>query len=134
MAHWGVAIPGGMAVCSLYLVTGVAAGDRNMGILHRVGNELRIHGRPFIVGGDWQMIAQELIAAGWRDLYGAVAVAPPESGIPSCKGRGGQQGRTIDFFVVAKAVLHLVAGCIWSQGAVWSRRLALAGTDRSGWS
>ena len=63
-------------VCSLYLVTGVAAGGRNMGILHGVGNELRTHGKLFIVGGDWHMTAQELVATGWCDLSGAVVVAP----------------------------------------------------------
>ena len=131
MAHWGAAIPGGIVVCSLYLVTGVAAGDRNMGILHRVGNELRSHGRPFIVGGYWQMAAQELLATGWRDLYGAVVVAPTGSGIPSCRGFGGQQGRTIDFFAVAKAVRHLVADCSVVEEACTGRhkpvRLELRG-------
>ena len=137
IAHWGAAIPGGMVVCSLYLVTGVAAGDRNLGILHKVGNELRTHGRPFIVGGDWQMTAQELIATGWCDLYGAVVVAPPESGVPSCKGFGGQQGRTIDFFVVAKAVVHLVSGCSVVEEASTGRhrpvRLELRGQQQRPW-
>ena len=137
MAHWGAAIPGGIVVRSLYLVFGVAAGDRNMGILHRVGNELRSHGRPFITGGDWQMTDQELLATGWCDLYGAVAVAPAGSGIPSCKGSGGQQGRTIDFFVVAKAVRHLVADCSVVEEACTGRhrpvRLELRGEQQRPW-
>ena len=137
MAHWGAAIPGGIVVCSLYLVTGVASGDRNMGILRKVGGELRSHGRPVIVGGDWQMTAQELLATGWCDLFGAVVVAPTGSGIPSCRGFGEQQGRTIDFFVVAKALRHLVADCSVVEEACTGRhrpvRLELRGQRQRPW-
>lgn len=100
----------------------------------RVGGELRSHGRPFIVGGDWQMTAQELLATGWCDLFGAVVVAPTGSGIPSCRGFGGQQGRTIDFFVVAKALRHLVADCSVVEEACTGRhrpvRLELRGQQQ----
>ena len=83
------------------------------------------------------MTDQELLATGWCDLYGAVVVAPAGSGIPSCKEFGGQQGRTIDFFVVSKAVRHLVADCSVVEEACAGRhrpvRLELRGQQQRPW-
>ena len=58
-------------------------------------------------------------------------------GIPSCREFGGQQGRTIDFFVVAKAVRHLVADCSVVGEACTGRhrpvRLELRGQQQRPW-
>eukprot|EP00972_Heterocapsa_arctica_P039367 5798308-Heterocapsa_arctica.AAC.1 len=64
-------------------------------------------------------------------------VGPPATDPPSCKGYGGQPGRTIDFFLVSRPLLHLVKSCSLVNEAATGRhrpvRLELRGQQYRPW-
>ncbi len=59
---------------------------------------LKCLGRPFIVGGDWQVTPQELRATGFDRALGAVVCAPRAA-------TNLRSNRTIDFFLVSKELV-----------------------------
>ena len=55
----------GVALVSVYLVSGAGVGPENLAILDLVGGWLRAYGRPYILTGDWQNSPQAIIDTGW---------------------------------------------------------------------
>lgn len=49
--HWPAVIKGGIAVASVYLVTAIGPTGQNTQLLMRLAEQLRMLGRPYIVGG-----------------------------------------------------------------------------------
>eukprot|EP00973_Karenia_brevis_P017186 2359680-Karenia_brevis.AAC.1 len=58
--HWQAVLKDGVDLISLYLRTGEGASETNMDICEDVGCKLASMGRAFIIGGDWNMEADEL--------------------------------------------------------------------------
>ena len=102
---------GGCVLAPLYLRTGEEDGEHNMRLLFLLGGALRAAGKPFIVGGDWQMPPTTLAATGWVNSIGGNIRGADR---PTCIQAA--SAREIDFFVVhdrfasgACAVLNDVA-------------------------
>jgi hypothetical protein len=112
IARWQAFIRGGITLASVYLVTGEGPSESNVGILDELGRTLVTLGRPFVIGGDFQMTPGELQGTGWVQRLGAALVAPPSDGPPSCS-----SGRTIDFFVAAGDLAPLVEDCYVVEAA-----------------
>lgn len=110
LMHWSAVVPGGIVLGSIYCTTGLGATGVNSDLVWKLAKALRQVGLPFIVGGDWQMEAEELRGTGVPQALRATVVYPL-GGEPSCKGYGGQLGRTIDMFLVADVLMPWVKQC-----------------------
>ena len=125
-------IKGGILVASVYLETGSGFGGADIGILNMVGQVLRAYGRPFVLGGDWQMNRAVLEASGWLRAIGGIAVAPADTEFTCVSSRAAS---TIDFFVISEFLGHAVRG-IWVDSDCTTIRthhpvrMALQGTAR----
>ena len=84
-------------------------------LLDELGSKLCALNRPFVVGGDFNMSAEELDDMGWVQRIGGVVVAPSARFPTSCTSG---KGRTVDFFVVSKGLEYLVADCYVVEGAL----------------
>ena len=60
--HWA---KGGLLVFSVYLETGGGLGHNNWQVLDRVAQVVAYYGLPYIIAGDFNMAAEDLIAGGW---------------------------------------------------------------------
>ena len=106
--HCMAVVTGGFDLASIYLISGEGPSQANRDILDCLSCRLRPLNRPFILGGDFQMTADDLASMGWVQDIGGVIVCPMSKYPTSCKCG---KGRTIDFFVVSKGLEHLVADC-----------------------
>ncbi len=117
---------GGIHVGSVYLRTAEGMSDANVDILQHVAEDLAGVRGPWILGGDFNMTAEELAASGWLDFVGGVAIVPPT---PSCN------GKAMDFFVVAETMSNAVLGAAVVEDAAYSPhsavRLYVAAAPRS---
>ena len=110
---WNGGIPGGLVVVSAYLVCGTGMGEANWEIVKTIASELRVLGRPFVLGGDFQQSPEELVDAGVMRLFDDAEIvraqgAGAEAGGTCCtKG----QWSTIDFFLVSRALLPKIVSC-----------------------
>ena len=87
------------AAISLYLEDKIGLCGGNVAILeelHRWCAHLEV---PFIVGGDWNVGADEIQESGWPELVGAVVVAP---GTSTCN------DQEYDFFVISSELEGMV--------------------------
>eukprot|EP00973_Karenia_brevis_P022210 3056748-Karenia_brevis.AAC.1 len=58
--HLMALVNGGVDLASVYLISGEGPSEANSDILEGLGEKLRHLNRPFVIGGDWQMTADEL--------------------------------------------------------------------------
>ena len=87
---------GGIIIYNVYLWTSEGLSARNTQILEVLMAHKAGHGKPWLVGGDFQVAAKVMQESRWpRDLEAAV-VAPKG---PTCTG-GKAGGSTIDYFMV----------------------------------
>ena len=99
----------GILIGSVYLQTGTGLCGANLGILDQIGQVLRAFGRPFVLGGDWQVDREVLEASGWLGAVGGVVVAPPAN-VFTCV--TSKSASAIDYFVVAVPLAPLVRA-VW---------------------
>ncbi len=128
-----VVVKGGILVGSVYLETGAGYGGANIGILNMIGQVLRAYGRPFILGGDWQMDRTTLEASGWLRAVGGTVLAPSEGEFTCISS---SSASTIDYFVVVDALLPAVRRIYVDSDCTEIRthhpvQLEIAGTARS---
>ena len=78
VAHWRGMLPSGILVASVYLYDDSGLSSRNRSLLHQISGYLGAIGKPFILGGDWQMHPDVLRSSGWPALtHAKVAVSGP---------------------------------------------------------
>lgn len=86
-------------VGSVYLITGHGLDADNAAILHLLGAAVAKHGRPFVVGGDFNMTPGEIRQwHGWKKLGAAIASTTEAT----CG------NRTIDYVAVSEPLLNRV--------------------------
>jgi len=105
----GGGVAGGIMLVSIYLWHTEGLSARNRHLLACVGEVIRSYGRPFVIGGDFNMEPDSLAGwEGWQKL-GASIVAPTEATCvvePSKRTQGSES--KYDYFVVAKGLLPLI--------------------------
>ena len=94
-AHARIWVRGGIALCSIYLISGAGPGKANLELLWELSRWLASCGMPVIFGGDWQMSPGELLSLGWIQGNDLVIRTPSA---PTCG------SATIDFFAVSRAI------------------------------
>ena len=110
--HVDVGMKGGLIVASVYLECGQGIGceTRNWQRLLRIGETMQHFGRPFILGGDWNVGAAELGQSGWPGSMQARLQTVGNYELGTCRSPQGNWS-CIDYFVVSRhlqeAVLHL---------------------------
>ena len=84
---------------------------RNRAILFAAGEIIRRHGGPWLIGGDFNCLPQDIFdeMAEWLKKIGGEIRAP---GNLTCRTANG--GRTIDFFILDRRLIGGVEG-IWVQ-------------------
>ena len=61
MRHWSAVQRGGIIVASVYLVTREGPlSVNNINIVQHMAQQLKLIGKPYVVGGDFQMTPEEL--------------------------------------------------------------------------
>ena len=98
-------------VISLYLWTKEGLSKRNLDLLQELAKTIRGLKSPWIIGGDFQVSPHVLASSGWLALAEGVVVAPTA---PTCG------ANTIDYFVVAEGLEHVVLGISVLNNAVFS--------------
>ena len=78
-----------------------------------MAERIRALGRPFIIGGDWQVRPNELRQSGLPELLNAKVCAPVVA-------TNSRSGRTIDYFLVSEEL----ADCGWEVYGIYGTRLA----------
>eukprot|EP00973_Karenia_brevis_P065680 9128973-Karenia_brevis.AAC.1 len=81
--HWMAVVKGGVDIASVYLIDGEGPSEANAKILDELGEQLLYLNRPFVIGGDWQMTADELDSMGWVQRCGGCIVKPSSDYPPS---------------------------------------------------
>ena len=95
-------VRGGVHIISVYLWTSEPPySTRNRSLIESVAQLVDALDSPWIIGGDWQTTPETLAATNIEELLTGTIVAPT---VPTC----GDQ--TIDFFIVATALAHVVLG------------------------
>ena len=92
--HWHSVTKGGIGVGSVYLHATGCLGANNQALLHSIAGYLKAWGRPFVLGGDWQVGPQELEQAGWPAILGAKIVHSN-----SCTYFSGGHKSQLDYFL-----------------------------------
>ena len=90
-------VRGGILIISIYLYDGEGLTTRNRAILFAAGEIIRRHGGPWVIGGDFNCVPQDIHEemADWLKELGGELRAP---GNLTCRSANG--GRTIDFFIL----------------------------------
>eukprot|EP00969_Alexandrium_andersonii_P280217 12388257-Alexandrium_andersonii.AAC.1 len=78
-------------------------GQRNLALLHEVGQRLFELNRPFVIAADWNCSPAEVEATGLPQLLAARVVAPSEH---TCFHAG--SASTLDFFVVHSQLVERI--------------------------
>ncbi len=97
---------GGVVRGGLHLLTAwphhtEGATERNIDILDQLARVIDSVKGPWLVGADWNITPEALLATGWLDLVDGVVVAPMGT---TCN------SSCIDYFVVSKSFVHAVQG------------------------
>ena len=96
-----------MLIVPIYLHTGFGPHGGNLSVLANLGSFLRLSGKPFIVGGEWNLSPKALADCGVFDRVVA-EVVDQEVDINCTTGSGSY----IDFFVVSSGM----RGCVKAKG------------------
>lgn len=108
---WPPVVAGGLVVVSIYGFTGEGQAKLNKLLWAKVGKFLVQFGRPFLLGGDWQTDPDDEALLLWAGAVDAMVVAPSGSAV-SCRSSAAQGlGRTIDFFIISRALSQVVVDC-----------------------
>ena len=91
-----------IVIGAVYLVTGIGPVGENLQVLRELGEALATIGRPFLVGGDWNMSPEELESTGF--LLQCRALALKQAGVSSTCSLG-KAGRVLDYFVASQVVM-----------------------------
>ena len=97
----GAICKGGLHCGSIYPIVSEGMSATNCDLLQAVVEDLASLRGPWLVGGDWNMPPDVLVASGWPQFVNGVIVAPPT---PTCR------GNTNDYFVVSAELAHAVGG------------------------
>ena len=104
--HWHAVFSGGIGIGSAYLHMGVDAAAQNEVLPRAITAYVKAWGKPFIVGGDWQMSPEDLVRAGWPDLMGARVVHSKDFTYAS-----GPDRSQLDYFLVEHSIAAAVRAC-----------------------
>ncbi len=91
-------IDGEVTMCSVYGVSGAGVKGQ-LRLWAMIMERVKTVGRPFVIGGDWQVTPQEIKNAGFDKVIGGVVCAA--SGATNLTSK-----RRIDFFVISHALLQ----------------------------
>ena len=105
-AHWGGIVSAGIVVATVYLYDDSAVSSRNRQLLKDVAAYLNALGKPFIIGGDWQVSPDTLNNSGWPHLARLKVMAPLEYTYVS-----GASCSHIDYFVVSEDIANYAECC-----------------------
>ena len=101
LTGWHALFSEGVPLGSVYLETCQNPLETNHNTLQEIGNILRELGRPYILGGDWQMSPETLQASGWLQAIKGVVLSCNDFTYES----GGAQTE-LDYFVVHRDLLQ----------------------------
>ena len=104
---WNGALVGGILAGTVYCQDGAGAAG-NWHILGPLGEALTAMGRPFVIGGDWNMEPNELDGSGWPARIGPELVRP--RGVNGTRRTTGGL-RMYDYFAVSTSLLGRVLEC-----------------------
>jgi hypothetical protein len=124
-AHAQCWMRGGIALLSIYMVSGAGVGPLNQELLAEVSYWLRLVNCLVIIGGDWNMVPEQLWGTGWPAAHGLTLLF---SEAPTC----GE--RILDFFAVSCCLGELALGIEPIQLGTkphWGTKLRMAGTIES---
>ena len=109
----GGGVPGGLIIANVYLECGMGMNDGNWDILKAVAEEVKVIGRPFVIGGDFQQSPKDLAEAGALNLFDEAEVVCASDGAGAAGGKCCTRGKwsTIDFFIVSRMLAPKVQGC-----------------------
>ena len=95
---------------SVYLWDGEGLTDRNRAILFAVGEAIKRHGGPWLIGGDFNTTPGDVVESmkEWLKTIGGKVCATVDI---TCRSQSG--GRTIDFFIIDDRISHGVVD-IWT--------------------
>jgi len=91
----------GIIVASVYLHDGPSMSQQNKELLKDIADYLKLFGKPFILGGDWQMSPEEMVGSGFPLLLKAQVIAPSQKTYKS-----GDTSSLIDFFMVSDVLAN----------------------------
>ncbi len=101
-AKWmGGMVRGGIHLLTTWPHHTEGPSPRNLDVLDDLAKNIATIKGPWVAGADWNMSAAALAATGWLDLVDGVAVVPD---LCTC------EASCIDYFVVQRGMLHMVAG------------------------
>ena len=116
---------GGVHLGSVWMKDSEGASATNLAILGAITEAISALRGPWVLGGDWNMSPEELVATGWPLVVDGVVVAP---GLPTC------HDKVYDYFVVSRGLAHAVVGIQRVEDAGfsphWPTRLLLRGDAR----
>ncbi len=95
---------GGVVFYSVYLRCGSELDAFNWGVLCRIAQHIKCHGRPWAVCGDWNVTPATLAASGWAEKLDGTIIVLPASHTTTISGR---LGRLIDYVVVCKPMASI---------------------------
>ena len=128
-ARWQSWIKTGIDVASLYLISSEGLSSGNVDLLDGLGCALRQSGRPFILGGDWNLPPSVLDGSGWLTAVRGVLVVPAAATTV--------HGTWIDYFVVHESIANLVVGATtWAAAGTsthWPVGLELRAAQEVQW-
>ncbi len=96
-----------MVTYAVYLECGTELGPGNWQTLMRIAQHAKAHGRPWAMGGDWNITPETMAASGWPEHVGGTIVIPPVSHTTTV---GGRAGRLIDYFIVSNQIARMGIG------------------------
>ena len=91
----------GVSAIGLYLEPGVKLGGSNTFTLRSVAKEVKRIEGWWVIGGDWNMIAEELGAEGWLQEIDGVVIRPA---VPLGTCPTATSDRIIDFYVACRGI------------------------------
>ena len=97
----GAICKGGLHCGSTYPTVNEGMSAVNCDLLQGIAEDVAALRGPWLIGGDWNMSLETLVASGWPHFVNAIVFAPPT---PSC------HGNVNDFFVVSACFAHAVEG------------------------
>ncbi len=101
-AKWmGGMVRGGVHLLTTWPHHTEGPSPRNLDVLDDLARIISSIKGPWLAGADWNMSAAALAATGWLDMVDGVAIVPE---VCTC------EASCIDYFVVHRSMLHMVAG------------------------
>ena len=94
-----------LLVLNVYLDQTDQLGVKNRAILMMAGVTIECLGIPYVMGGDWNLTPQQIIATEWINTIDGQVIAPED---PTCRPTPSHTGKIIDYFIVSQWLAPLV--------------------------